>query len=56
MTAKELGITPAGQDYIEAIINHGLGFGTEAEVERTRAIVRVEGGVGDERDHELAAR
>jgi len=67
MTREELGITEAGADYIEAIIASGqhekmarihrfpINPWYEAEVERTRAIVRVECGVGDARDHELAS-
>lgn len=68
MTKEELGITDAGERYIDAIIARGRSernFRTgrarfenpraEFEVKIARAHVRVEGGVGDAEDHALVA-
>ena len=67
MTKEELGITDAGEAYIDAIIAQGRrarDFQTgrpqwkndaEHEVKIARAHVRVEGGVGDAEDRALVA-
>lgn len=64
MTKEELGITDAGEAYIDAIIAQGQrkraqgqwysGDG-EYQVKIARAHVRVEGGVGDAEDLALVA-
>lgn len=68
MTKEGLGITDAGEAYIDAIIAQGRHERVcrvqhlrplphyAAEVARTRAIVRVEAGVGDVEDVELSQR
>ena len=68
MTKEELGITKAGEAYIDAIIAHGQHERVcrihrlrplphyVQEVNRTRALVRIEAGVGDAEDFELSRR